>query len=87
MALRQVLSKMLIPNLERDLSKSIGTELSAVGSMMDTMLAPHVYGYESRILSGGFQATGARKAPSVSSSSNVVMKKVEFPVPVQGLFQ
>jgi hypothetical protein len=86
MALRQVLSKMLIPNLERDLTKSIGSELSAVGSMMDTMLAPHVYGYESRIVSGGFQATGARKAPAVSSS-NVMMKKVEFPVPVQGLFQ
>ena len=81
MALRQILSNILLPNLERDLSRSVTSQLATVHNMTDTMLAPHVYCFESAATTSmrGFAKTGARAAPAR-------MVKVEYPAPKGGLF-
>jgi hypothetical protein len=82
MALRQI-SKLFLPNFERDLSRAIASEMATAGSMTDTMLAPHVYAFESVSTStslGAFGKTGARCAPQ-----RIV--KVELPFTKKGLFE
>jgi hypothetical protein len=84
MALRQIISKLFLPNLERDLSRTIASELATVNTMMDSMLAPHVYAFESVSTStslGAFGQTGARSAPQQR------LVKVELPVTRKGLFE
>ena len=83
MALLRQISKIFLPNLERDLSRSIASEMATVGSMTDTMLAPHVYAFESVSTStslGAFGQTGARSAPER-------FVKVELPFTQKGLFE
>ena len=87
MAFRQVLSKVLVPNLERDLTKSIGSELATVSTMTDCMLSPNVYGYESvsttrSMAPGAFSKTGV----AFDNKKPEVFVKVEFPPPAKGLF-
>ena len=86
MALRQAISKFLLPNLEQDLQRSVRTELATVAHMTDTMLAPHVYAYESASTSqqGAFHGTGSRMAPAEQQQMFV---KVEYATPGRGLFQ
>ena len=93
MAFRQVLSKVLVPNLERDLTKSIGSELATVSTMTDCLLSPNVYGYESisttkTMASGAFGKTGVaydNKLTAASTGKDIFVK-VEFPAPTKGLF-
>jgi hypothetical protein len=83
MALLRQISKMFLPNLERDLSRAIGSEMATVGTMTDTMLAPHVYAFESVATStsmGAFVQTGARNAPQR-------FVKIELPFTKKGLFE
>ena len=94
MAFRQVLSKVLVPNLERDLTKSIGSELATVSTMTDCLLSPNVYGYESisttkTMASGAFAKTGVaydNKSIAASGATKDIFVKVEFPAPTRGLF-
>ena len=46
MALRKLISKVLLPNLERDMNSSIGAQLASVPNMVDNMLAPQVFAYK-----------------------------------------
>jgi sensor domain CHASE-containing protein len=84
MALRNFLSKSLF-NIEKDLSRSVATEMSTVPSMVDNMLAPQVYAYQTAAASasiggGAFQSTGLRSAPAA-------VVKVMYPIKKEGLFQ
>eukprot|EP00980_Cylindrotheca_fusiformis_P010379 scaffold2307_cov123-Cylindrotheca_fusiformis.AAC.3 len=80
MAFRQVLNKMVMPELERDLSKAIGKELSSVQKMTDCFLAPTVHAFQETSARGAFGQTMKASAPNR-------MVKVEFPAPGRGLFQ
>ena len=78
MALRNLISKALLPNLERDLNSAIASQLSSVPDMVDSMLAPSAYAYiGSTKPSGAFQTTGLRKAAV----------KVHYPIHPEGLFK
>ena len=77
MIFRQI-SKALIPNLERDLSKSLKTELATAAKMTDCMIAPTVYGYEASAVGGVFGKTAARQSRMV---------KVQYPAPQKGFFE
>jgi hypothetical protein len=80
MVFRQ-LSKVLVPGLERDLSKAIGKEMSSAHAKLDCMVAPAVHAFqEASATSGAFNQT-------IKASSPVRMIKVEFPIPGRGLFQ
>ena len=71
------ISKVILPNLERDLTKSIGKEIASME--VNNMLAPQVFGYV-KASAGAFRGTQSRSAPAR-------LVKVEFPAPSkQGLF-
>lgn len=80
MSLRQAVSKLLLPNLDRELSRSMATELSTVSNMVENMLAgtPQVYGYAAAKPSGAFKSSEKRQE----------FVKVHYPSPKEnGLFQ
>ena len=78
----KAVSRFLLPNLERDLTKAVSKELATASKMSDCFLAPTVYGYESRAVS----STGIGHATS-SVHQRTVVEKVHYKVPAQGLFQ
>eukprot|EP00542_Grammatophora_oceanica_P013859 CAMPEP_0194029294 /NCGR_PEP_ID=MMETSP0009_2-20130614/3059_1 /TAXON_ID=210454 /ORGANISM="Grammatophora oceanica, Strain CCMP 410" /LENGTH=80 /DNA_ID=CAMNT_0038668917 /DNA_START=86 /DNA_END=328 /DNA_ORIENTATION=- len=75
MALRQIISKAVFPTLERDLHRSLGSELANAGDMVANFLSPQVYGYKSQTPAGG--AFGATQK----------VQKVHYSVEQQGMFQ
>jgi hypothetical protein len=79
MALRQIISKAFLPNFERDLSRSLSSQMATAGQMVDNLMAPQAYAYEKAAGSGGaFTSTTARQAP---------VTKVSYGAPQNGLFQ
>lgn len=71
---------MVVPGLERELSKAIGKELSSVPKMTDCFIAPTVHAFLETSASGAFGKTLRAGAPHR-------MVKVEYAVPGRGLFQ
>ena len=74
---RNVISKILLPNFERDLTKTISREVSKVHSMTDCMIAPTAY---------AFEANGAQRVFTATAKRDFRLTRVEYPVPGQGLF-
>jgi hypothetical protein len=88
MALRQVLSRILLPNFEHDLTKFIRSEFASVGNMTDTMFSPHVYAYEVAATNhmGAFSKTDAPNARSTTSQEES-FAKISYPASEnKGLF-
>jgi hypothetical protein len=88
MALRKLISRMVLPNFEHDLSRSVSAEISIVANMVDNMLAPQAFAYEStgsNKTSGAFQ--GSASVSSRQSSSETMMMKNIYPIQQEGLFQ
>jgi len=77
MALRNLLSKALLPNFERELSKNVAKEVNSAFSMVDCMIAPQAFAYKNAA-SGAFASSGLRAAP---------VKKVYLPIKPEGLFE
>ena len=77
---RQTISKLLLPNLERDLTNTLNRQLVAAHNMADCFLSPSVYAYQARAAgSGAFNATAAPQKRLV---------KVHYPLPTaRGLFE
>ena len=77
MALRQIISKALLPNFERYLSRSLSSQIKTAGEMVDNLMAPQAYAYQKTTVagSGAFGSTTARQA------------KVSYKAPQNGLFQ
>ena len=75
--LKQVISRLLLPNLEQDMSRSLSRQLAKVHDMTDCMIAPTVHAFEPAI-GGSFGATAKHAQRLV---------KVEYAVPGKGLFQ
>jgi hypothetical protein len=90
MALRQILSKTLLPNLDRDLHRVLATEMDSVSFMVENPLASQVFGYAPVAASGSRSSpllgrgTSALRAPA--GRFNVVVKKY-YPSQTQGLMQ
>mmetsp|Transcript_991 Transcript_991/g.2120 ORF Transcript_991/g.2120 Transcript_991/m.2120 type:complete len:85 (-) Transcript_991:457-711(-) len=81
----KTVSKLLLPTLERDLTKAVSAELASASKMTDCFLAPTVYGYEKTSASSGMgHATSALQQRETTTS---VFEKVHYPVPKQGLFE
>jgi hypothetical protein len=77
---RQILSKSVLMNLERDLSGSIATQVATVPAMVDNFLAPQAYAYQPQQVFGAYQTTGRRSSPAVD------VQKVYIPMKNNGLF-
>ena len=86
MAFRKLLTNFMIPNMERDLTRSVTTEMASVTSMVDNMLAPQVYSYatigSSTLSNGAFQGSGSLRQQQASNSNKIVYK-----VQTEGLFE
>mmetsp|Transcript_30847 Transcript_30847/g.51251 ORF Transcript_30847/g.51251 Transcript_30847/m.51251 type:complete len:85 (+) Transcript_30847:214-468(+) len=82
--LRQVLSKALLPNLERDLTKSVSHEVAKAHQMADCFLSSsQVYAFVPRVSSSSSASfAGATPKPQ----QRLPLVKVEFPAPTPGLF-
>lgn len=82
MALRQILSKAVMPSLEKELNRSVAKEVAAMDDLLCSM-APQVFGYapKSSTAAGAFAGTALRKSPAVR------MEKVHFKAPQPGLFR
>mmetsp|Transcript_4313 Transcript_4313/g.6619 ORF Transcript_4313/g.6619 Transcript_4313/m.6619 type:complete len:88 (-) Transcript_4313:262-525(-) len=81
----KLLSKIILPNLEKDLARTVTREVSK----MELNLAPQVYGYRPKITSaaGGGGAFGTTVAPMMRQQHVQVFQKVDIPFqPNQGLF-
>jgi hypothetical protein len=84
--LRKLISNAILPNIDRDMSRSIAKELATVTPMVDNMLAPQAFAYSAtgNLSAGAFQKSAARSAP-VSNTNRLV--KVHFPVKHEGMFK
>jgi hypothetical protein len=77
--LKQVISRLLLPNLEQDMSRSLSRQLAKVHDMTDCMIAPTVHAFEPAAMRAGSFAATAKQAQR--------LVKVEYAVPGKGLFQ
>jgi len=83
MALRQVLSKAILPHFERDLGNIMKREMKDMIPMLEANFAPECYAYAAsgaRTSAGAFQSSGLLKAPA-----SRMVKKV-YPMKQHGLF-
>lgn len=82
MVLKQLASKLLLPNLERDLSHSLSKEVSTMDEFM--FMAGRVFSYQTQSASkpSAFSSTSIRQA----STSGTRLVRVEKPVQSKGLF-
>ena len=78
----KTVTRFLLPNLERDLTKAVGAELASASKMTDCFLSPAVYGFEKRSAT-----TGMGHATSAVQQRVTVVEKVHYKPPAQGLFQ
>jgi hypothetical protein len=83
--LRRAISRLVVPNLDRDLTQTLNRHLAAAHNMTDCFLSPAVYAYESRPANGGaFNATSMAQ----QRGDGALVKKVHYPIPSnRGLFQ
>lgn len=77
---RNVVSRLLMPQLESDLNRALSKQMVQVENMMDCMIAPTVHAFEPVASSGVFGATRQQ-------AQRTTMKKVAYPTPGRGLFQ
>lgn len=84
MALRRLITNAVIPNFEKDVSRTLKKEIESVASLLDSMMVPQAYGFTSQQASAGvFRASALRAAQAPIAPS---VKKVNFPVKQVGLF-
>jgi hypothetical protein len=83
MALRQILSKALLPNLDRDLGRVLASEMDSVSFMVENPLASQVFGYAPAAAGSSplGRGTSALRAPAGRS----LMVKKYYPSQTQGL--
>jgi hypothetical protein len=84
--LRQTISKLLLPNLERDVSKSVSTELSKAYGLTDCFASSSsVYAYlpQSASRGGPYSTT----QPKQQSNTNFIKVDYSYRRPSPGLFQ
>jgi len=89
MALRNLISKVVLRDFERDLSRSVSAEVSSVSTMVDNMLAGQVFGYSkmsSSTESGAFQKTQMRASPATACGNDGVLTKIYMDVDKSGMF-
>jgi hypothetical protein len=81
MSLKQLASKVLLPNLERDLSRSLTKEVGAMDELM--FMAGRVFSFSARAASSpsAFASTASRQAPAGTK-----LVRIEKPVTTKGLF-
>jgi hypothetical protein len=79
----KTLSRMLLPNLEKDLSKAVTESLKSSAQMTDCFLSPAVYAFEKTPVSSGFGHATSSLERRVGTS----FEKVHYPAPAKGLFQ
>jgi hypothetical protein len=80
----QVVGRLLLPNLERDLTRSVTRQLQTAHNMADCMIAPTVHAFES----SSRAASGAMGATATHAQRATAVVKVQYPVPgTRGLFQ
>ena len=79
MLFRQVAGKVLVPGLEKDLSKAISKELASAHKMTDCLLAPTVHAFQ--------ESSGGAFGQTIQAASPVRMVKVEYEIPGRGLFR
>lgn len=82
--LTKTLSRMLLPNLEKDLSKAVTESLKSSAQMTDCFLSPAVYAFEKTPISSGFGHATSSLERRVAAPT---FQKVHYPAPTQGLFR
>lgn len=75
---RQIVSRAILPSLEKDLSKTLSKEVAAMDGMLGPMLPSQVFGYQQHAMRGAFSGSAPRSAPRV--------ERVNYPAPAKGLF-
>lgn len=75
---RQLISRAVLPSLEKDLSKTLSKEVAAMDGMLGPMLPSQVFGYQQHAVRGAFAGSAPRSAPRV--------ERVHYPAPAKGLF-
>mmetsp|Transcript_29484 Transcript_29484/g.33917 ORF Transcript_29484/g.33917 Transcript_29484/m.33917 type:complete len:84 (-) Transcript_29484:445-696(-) len=81
MSLRKIISRFLLPNLEKELSQSINHEINAMNAM-NTHMGPEIYSFQAKSAGG---STGAFSA-STAVRSPARLEKVTRVVESRGLF-
>mmetsp|Transcript_38736 Transcript_38736/g.81455 ORF Transcript_38736/g.81455 Transcript_38736/m.81455 type:complete len:88 (+) Transcript_38736:335-598(+) len=84
MIFRQLLSSVVFPNLEKDLSRTIGREFVK----MECDFAPQVYGFRPKVppVGGAFASTVPMRQQT-PQQNNMVLKRVDIPFKAnQGMF-
>jgi hypothetical protein len=81
MSLGKIASKILMPSLERDLSRTLTKEVGAMDELL--FMAGRVFSYQSQAVSNpsAFASTSIRQSPAGTK-----LVRVEKPVTSKGLF-
>jgi hypothetical protein len=82
MALRQAISKVVMPNFERDVTRVVQKEVDSVLPFMNQMMTPSAYGYTATSSQGAFHSSGLRQA-----ASSARVKRMDVPIKHRGLFE
>ena len=83
MALRRLITNVILPNFERDVSRVMKKEVESVSPLLDSMMQPQAYGFVSEsATTGAFHKSGLRAMQAQSQP----VKKVAFPIKQVGLF-
>ena len=81
MVFKNIASQLLVPNLERDLSRSLSKEIGSMDELM--FMAGRVFSYQTQATAkpAAFASTSIRQAPAGTK-----LIRVEKPVTSKGLF-
>jgi len=87
----KTIGRLVLPNLEKDLSKAVSKSLQSSATLTDCFLPPAVYGFEKQ--AHGFShgighATSAlERRIATATGPAPIFEKVYYPVPAKGLFR
>lgn len=83
MALRRLISNAILPNLEKDISRTLKREIESVSPLLDSMMQPQAYGFVNQGAAAGVYRASGFAAGQVSP---VPVKKVNYAIQQVGLF-
>lgn len=87
----KTISRLLVPNLEKDLTKAVSASLQSSAKMTDCFLSPAVYAQATSSAGSIGQATSVLErrigtATATAITPKPIFQKVHYPAPGKGLF-
>ena len=84
----KTIGRIVLPNLERDLTRVVNEGVRSSATMTDCFLAPVVYGFRQQQGRGGIgRATSALEQRRINPGGTTTVQKIHYPALPKGLFR